>query len=859
MTDIAQPRGLVHAPARSGPGLLPLRLALRDLRSGIGGFWVFVSCIALGVAAIAGIGSLAGALSDGLAREGQVILNGDVEAQLVHRRAGADERVHFGSYGAISEVATLRAMARGPGAERTALVRLKAVDAAYPLFGAVTLSEGDETAFRETGTAAAERLLLERLALELGDTVRVGEADIRITAVIEREPDQLAERLAFGPRLLMSIDTLEQTGLIQPGSLIRWRYRVKLADDSAAGVVAFRQSLETRFPDAGYGVRDRRDPNPSVRRMIDRFAQFLTLVGITTLMIGGIGVANAISAYLARKRSTIAAFKCLGASGATIFRIYLIEVLLLAGAGTGVGLAVGAALPWAVEAFAGDILPIRLDLGLQPAALALAALYGFLTALLFVLWPLGRARDVPAALLLRQTVSGERARPRLPYLLAAAACALGLAAVAVAGAEDWFLAAWVVVGLAIVFAFYLGVGALVERAARDMPRPRRPELALARASLAGPGGLARPVALSLGVALGLLAALSLVNRSLTTEFGTHLAADAPSYFMLDVPRDRIDEFTDLMRGLEPDARFDRAPMLRGRIVRLAGKRPEDVDAAPGAKWVLNGDRGLSYADTVPEGSTLAKGDWWRQAYDGPPLVSFEAEIARGLGLDVGDTVTVNVLGRAVEARIANLRTVDWDSLAINFVMVFSPNTLSKAPHNFLATVKLPDAADAAREARLSQAVAERFPQVTAVRVRDAISAFRAIAEQVMAGVRAASLLTLVVGAVVLAGALAVAHPRRIRETVIFKTLGATRRRIIAAHLTEYASLAAVTGLVAAGLGTFAAWAIVTLVMDATFTFSASAVALPIALASGLVLLFGAAGTWRILGLNPARQLRRSTG
>lgn len=838
---------------------LVLRLAVRELRSGLAGFAVFVACIALGVAAIAGIGSLAGAIQGGLALEGQRILGGDIAASLVHSRADAEQRAFLDAHGAVSEAATLRAMARPADGGASALARVKAVDARYPLYGEVAAGDGPADAFHGKGQALVERLLLERLGLEVGDSIRIGDAGIRIAGVLTREPDQLSGRPAFGPRVLMSLETLEETGLIQPGSLIRWRYRVKLPDPSNESLAAFRAELESRFPDAGFTVHDRRDPNPRVGRVIDRFAQFMTLVGITTLMIGGIGVANAISAYLARKRATIAAFKCLGASGGTIFRIYLAEALLLAAAGVAIGLAAGAALPHGAVMIAGDALPFRLDAGVQPLALFLAAVYGLLTALLFVLWPLGRARDVSAALLLRQTVSGEAARPRWPYVAGSLLCGAALAGVAVAGAESAWLAAWAVAGLAGLFVFFLGMGWLVERAARRLPRPRRPEFALARASLAGPGGLARPVVLSLGAALSLLAAVSLVNHSLSEDFKGYLPDDAPSYFMLDIPRAEIDAFAALVKRTEPDAGFARAPMLRGRIVRVKDLRPRDVKPAAHAAWVLNGDRGLTYAQELPEGSRLAGGEWWEADYDGPPLVSFEREIAEGLGLAIGDSVTVNILGRNVEARIANLRDVDWDSLAINFVMVFSPNVLADAPHNHLATIRLPDDAGPEREARLTQAVGEAYPAVTALRVRDAINAFREIAERVLVAIRAAGGVTLLAGAIVLAGALSLAHPRRTRETVIFKTLGATRRRIVAAHVVEYSVLALAAGAAAAGLGAFAAWAVVALAMDAPFSFSARAVAEPILLASGLVLLFGALGTWRVLGVNPARQLRRTLG
>ncbi|MFQ5626030.1 MAG: ABC transporter permease, partial [Methyloligellaceae bacterium] len=401
-----------------------------------------------------------------------------------------------------------------------------------------------------------------------------------------------------------------------------------------------------------------------------------------------------------------------------------------------------------------------------------------------------------------------------------------------------------------------GLGVLIEYMARRMPRPRNTALALARASLAGPGGLARPVALSLGASLSLLSAVALVNASLQEEFESTIPSQAPSYFVLDVGKDQVSTLEQLVRRHEPKTLIGHAPMLRGRIVRLNGKPADEIKPAPGTEWVLHGDRGLSYSQTLPEGSKLVKGEWWARDYDGPPLVSFEGEIAEGLGLKLGDSVTVNVLGRNVSAKIVNMRKVDWDSLAINFVMVFSPNTLQGAPHNFLATLTLPEETREAREGPMIQDISEAMPNITALRVRDAINAFREIAEKVMAAIQASGGITLIAGAIVLAGGLSTAQTRRVRDAVIFKTLGATRARVLSAHFIEYGVLALTTGVIAGGLGTCGAWLVVTFAMEASFTFSVSAILTAIALAIALVLLFGALATWRVLGAKTVQYLRR---
>lgn len=856
--EVAAAATALHRPRRLP---LALRLAMRELRSGLSGFTVFMLCIALGVASIAGIGSLAGALQTGLERQGQEILGGDVTLELVHRRGTAEQRDFIAARGTSSEIAVLRAMARPAQGGSPAMVQIKAIDGAYPLYGRIKLAAPGATpppttaVLRQTGTAAVDPILLSRLGLKVGDSLRIGTADIRIVATVESEPDRLAGRLEFGPRVLMSIATLETTGLIQPGSLINWRYLLGLERPDAAALQAVRAQVNERFPDGGFQIRDRRDPSPRLRRAIDHFAQFLTLIGITTLLIGGVGVANAISTYLARKRETIAAFKCLGAGSGIVFTTYLVQILLLAGAGTALGLAVGALLPVVIAALYGDALPVALALDLQPLALAFAALYGLLTALLFVLWPLGLARDIKPALLLRQTVSGERRLPRWTYIAASVICALGLGGLAVASADRKLLSAYAVLGIAAVFVVYFGFGFLIERMARRLPRPRIPELALARSNLAGPGALGRTVVLSLGASLSLLAGVAVVNTSLTAELAQSLPDNAPSYFILDIAQDQKDRLETLVHERVPGAALHMAPMLRGRIVEVKDTPAEEVKAGPEARWVLNGDRGLTYSDTVPEGSTLVKGEWWPKDYDGPPLVSFEAEIANGLGLAIGDTVTVNVLGRNVVAKVANLREVDWESLSINFVMVFSRNALAGAPFNLLATVGLPRDLPAETEGRMVQTLVETFPAITAIRVRDALDSLKSVLDRVMVAIRAAGGLTLITGAVVLAGALATAQRRRVREAVIFKTLGATRRRIVTAHLIECTVLAFLTGVAALGLGTLGAYLALKFAMDSEFTFSWPAVLQALGFAVALVLAFGAVGTWRTLSARPAQYLR----
>jgi putative ABC transport system permease protein len=838
---------------------LAFTIALRELRAGLGGLAVFVFCIALGVAAVAAIGSLAASFDKALARQGRLLVGGDLSFERVHRRAETDERAALDAEGLVSESASLRAMARS-GTSKSVLVEVKAVDPAYPLYGEVAVKRPPDAGalWRKTGVILVERTLLDRLGVDVGSRLTIGDAEVEIGGILGEQPDRLADRLAYGPKVLMSLDTLERTGLVQPGSIVRWTYRLKLPGDQAQdkeSLALARTSMETKFPQSGFDIRDWTDPAPSIRRDARRFTQFIGLVGLTALLLGGIGVGGAVGGYMAKKRKIIATFKCLGASSKFVLAVYAIETLILGSIGIALGLLVGALTPAALASAYRDVLPLPLAVEPHPLPLLTAALAGLLTVALFVLWPLGRAARVPAAVLMRQELAEQTERPAFGFLAGAAASGIALFALGIAASGERLITASISVGIVAAFLFFLGFGWGLKRLAARLRRSRAPELALALASIGGPGSLARSVAVALGLGLGLLVAVALIHRSLTAELQGDLQTDAPAYYFLDIDANDVASFRDTVLAIEPDAKLADAPMLRGRIVAVKGVPSQKAEVSPDYRWVLNGDRGLTYTETLPGGSELVEGEWWPANYSGPPLVSFDAEAARGLGLKLGDSVTVNILGRNVEARIASLRKIDWESLAINFVMVFSPNTLTGAPHRVLVTLELPKNTDPGLEGKLIQALAENFPLITAIKVGDIVEAARELLAKVMTAIRVTAALTLLIGAAVLASAIAAGQERRKYHAVLYKTLGATRGRIIRAELLEFGLLGLATAAASVLLATITAWALCKWAFEVKFVFSISAAAETVALALALVLGFGAIATWRVLSVKAATYLR----
>ncbi len=835
------------------------RLARRELRGGIHGFRILLACLILGVAAIAGVGSVSQAILTSLADDAREILGGDISLRLTHSPATPQQRAYLGGTGDVAEFVDLRAMARAndPGNDNRALIELKAVDDLYPLYGQLLTQPQLSTEAllqRRDGLwgAAVDENLLQRLELEIGQQIRIGEQPFQLRAVIRQEPDRAsggAIGFSLGPRVLISSAALPATQLIQPGSLIYYVYRLRLPENVDPAV--WRRDLDETYPDAGWRIRTLDEAAPRLSQVIRRTTLFLTLVGLTSLLVGGVGVANAVRAYLESKTGVIATLKCLGASSWLIFRVYLIQILTLTALAVFIGVTLGALTPLLVGGLLSDFLTININFALFPAPLLLAALFGTLCAVAFAIWPLARAGDVPAASLFRSTVAPLGGRPRPVYIAAGLTAAASLAALAIVSAQDREFAAWFVAGAfatLLTFQFAgLGIMALARRI-RNVPTA---QLRLALANLHRPGAPTPSVVLSLGLGLTVLVAVALIQANMNRQIMQDLPSEAPAFFFLDIQPDQVAPFEALVADIPGFRSSQQVPMLRGRITGINGRRVRAEDVPPHARWALQGDRGVTWSQDPPANSPVVAGDWWPADYAGPPLVSFDAETAAELGLEIGDRLTVNVLGRGLEAEIVNLRRIEWGSLAINFMMVFSPGILEAAPRMHIATVF----ADIAAETPLERAVTDRFANISAIRVRDALATVNAVVQSIGSAVRLTASITLLAGTLVLAGAVAAGHRRRVYDAVILKVLGATRRHLLTAFLLEYGLLGIVTAIIAGLLGSAAAWAVVTRVMEIPWQFQ-PAIMLVTGIGSMVITLtFGFAGTWRALSHKAAPLLR----
>ena len=807
---------------------------------------------------LAAIGSLTKAISGEIAARGQVILGGDIQVSMTQREIGTADKYALSERGKLSETIRLRAMAQRVGptdanAPQAVLTELKGVDDAYPLYGRMTLRVGDYAPLSADKILIGQALA-ERLALTSGDRLQYGNADYTIAAIIDNEPDRVGEGFTLGPVAIVSMDGLRRSGLIQPGSLFESKYRLRLPAGTDTGAV--RDELETRFGQAGWEFTDRNNAAPGTDRFIGRMGQFLSLIGLTALVIAGIGVSNGVASYLALRRKTIATLKILGATSTDISRIYVLQMGSVSAAAIAAGLITGAMMPPVIVAIAGDILPVAPGFRIHPLPLVIGAMYGALVAMIFTLPPLARARMEPAAALLRTDASERRFRlDRRTWGMIGGAIAALLALVLLTADEPLFSAA-VIGATALVLALLMALGYAVKWTARRAGRPRSPLWRMAITNLYRPGAQTSALVVALGLSLTLFVTLAGIQTSLNAEIDNTVPDVAPNLFVLDLPSGQNAALRELVAAEQQDADLNVVPSLRGTVVAVKGVRVADMADGPDRAFLLRGERGVTYSDTLPEGSDLTAGKWWSADYSGPSLVSLDAEQADALNLTIGDTLTVSVLGREIETRIASLRRINWDTMGFNYVMVFSPNTLANAPHSLTATITLPPGADVtSTEGAITRRLLARYPAVSVIAVDDVIGQVRGLLDQMAGAIVAAASITIFAGIAVLIGAIAASRQSRAYDSVMLKILGATRRQILTVQVMEYALLSAVLAIIALALGMASAWFVIVQIFEFGWAPDWATVLAILLGGAGLTLGIGLVGSLPLMAERPAKALR----
>ncbi|MDE8650877.1 ABC transporter permease [Novosphingobium album (ex Liu et al. 2023)] len=826
-------------------------IARRDLSARFRGLRLLLVCLFLGVGAIAAIGTLTGSIERELATRGRQILGGDLEVRVWQRGLSPAEMGALERLGTVSMGLRMQAIAQN--GDLTAPVALKAVDAKWPLYGTLLLKDGRKVRAPPEGTIWLSEGTAARLQVAPGSRVSVSGQPLTVGGIIQTEPELLGEGFSLGDVAIVTADMPARAGLTAPGAMYRTKVRVALP--ASRDPQALAESIERQFPDAGFEFRTRDKAAPNTERFVSRMGEFLVLVGLAALVIAGIGIGGGVSSYLEARRASIATLKVLGATSGDIARIYLLQIAAAALAGSLAGLAAGVLVTPLLARALGTLLPVSAGFTVSPVALFTAAGYGLLVALIFAAPPLARARAFPAMALMRARVSPLRLG-RGAWLLPVGLGLVAIVALALANAAQPRVTLMFLGGAAAMLLVLAGVGWAIRAGVARLPRPKGPMLRAGLANLYRPGAQTGALVTALGFGLSAFVLIAAVQTSLDANIRARVPQRAPDYFVLDVPRERADEFRRAVTATVPRADVRMVPNLRGRILAYGPAahmtRVSDLAEIPDDAWPLRGERGLTYAAALPEGNVLTDGAWWPRDYKGPPLVSVDEEFARAIHLKVGDELTIGLLGVERAARIASLRRIDWDSMGFNFVLVFSPNALADAPHNLAATIDLPPGT---ANAGLLQKLVRAFPSSSVIETGGLLRDARDLLGQMSTAILAAASVAVLAGLAVLFGAIAAARASRTYDNVILRVLGASRGQLLALQLAEYGLIAAILALVSLAIGSVIGWAVIVQLFE--FDWLPDWPRVIAVLGAGLVLIiaFALAGSLPLLRAKPAQALR----
>ncbi|MBU1304876.1 MAG: ABC transporter permease, partial [Alphaproteobacteria bacterium] len=657
-----------------------IRVALSDLRGGLRSFWILIACIALGVATVAMVGSVGASLQSALARDARLLLGGDIEFRLTHRPADPAERALFAELGEVSEVIDFIGRAQTEGISVLAMVR--AVDAAYPLRGVVA-AQGDGTLAEQLqlrdgarGVLVDQRLL-DRLGLGIGSSIRLGKAELQIRGILNGVPDQVSQGVAIGFPLLMSTDALAETNILQPGSLARYRYKIALADGTDAASAA--RLVQERFADAGWRISLPGDATEEMSRYFDLLRRFLTVVGLSALLMGGLGVAHAVSAYVTERQRSIATMKALGATRGRVMLHFLTQIIVLTMIGIVLGLAVGVGFTMAVLPLLGPTVGLPLTPTIDARSILSSTAFGLLTGFLFAYLPLNRAEALRPAQLFRSAASVTGGSGRLQHLLRPRTllpmlgAMAGLFAVAVVDTGRVEIVFWYGVGALLAFLVLRVAAHLLQRGLRLLPPAPHAVLRNAIKSIHRAGSPAPAVILSLGLGVALLLLIALVENNLRHQLDPAVRVDAPDFLYMDLFEDEVAAFQAVAATDNRIADFTSVPLVRASSFTINGKAPPELKEPPKDLTLYFGDeQPLTYAADIPSGSRIVSGKWWPADHAGPALVSVTDDLRKPLGLKLGDEITFVIFGQPIAATVASFRSYEWQRGGINFPYVLSP-------------------------------------------------------------------------------------------------------------------------------------------------------------------------------------------
>lgn len=841
-----------------------MRVGLRDLRGDLRHFGLLIACLALGTGVIAAVGSVGAGLNQAVERDAASLMGGDIEVSRADRRANADELSFLQTLGAVAYVVDTNA--RGVADGSSAFIDLLAVGDNYPLHSNVLspqLGAEDKPSVlldKRDGIPGAivDAVLLDRLGIVLGERFSIGQTEFEARGTLISLPDGAVRGFQLGLTTVISTNTFATMTDLRPplpGLLTQHRYKIALDSmpyEEAATMIA------ERFNDENWKIRSPRDAVGDLVRYYDLFLSFLLIVGLSSLLVGGVGVSNGVSAYIADRQRSIATLRSLGATGARILVHFLTQIGVLTVIGVGLGVLSGAAASLLILPLVGRALNVSLPALIQPVPLLTAAGFGILAGFAFSYLPLMRAQKISPALLFRSlgAVAQKmdwRAIVRLPVLVPIFLSVAGIFWLAVITTDDVTLVSFYALGVVLTFLLLRISGWLLLKVLKLLPPAPIAIVRNALRNIYRPGSSAPVVIVSIGMGLAMLLVIALLNTNLHSQLLGVVSRDAPTFVATDLFFDEVEILEEMAENNPHLTKFEWGPMLRGAVLSVNGTDASALTDLPDeANFMLSGEIPLTWLRDLPAGTTVVEGDWWPSDYSGPPLISLRANMKSELGVEVGDVIQFRMFSETVDATIANFRDYQWQN-GMNFMVTFSPGYVEAYPSTFLGTIK----ASSGFEKDIERELARTFPDVSFIPIGDALNQVAGVLDQLGRAVNIVGGLAVINGLLVLAGTMAAGRKQREADAIIQKVLGATRGDVLWVFVLEYSLLGAFAALIASIVGVASAWAITQTILEVDFSADPVLIMSVIVGAVLLTVIAGAATTWKALSTRPAQVLRNA--
>ncbi|MEP7240276.1 MAG: FtsX-like permease family protein [Devosia sp.] len=854
-----------------------MRVAMVDLRGDLRRFGILLACLALGVGTIAGVSSVGAALKTAILHNANTLLGGDLQIARADRRATPNELKYFQSLGQVSE--TITSNSRGDAVDdsgNTAFLDIYAVDGNYPLYGNVVspqLKPGEKPtdllALKDgVYGAIVDPVMLDRLAIDIGGHFKVNGTEFEVRGLLGSLPNGALRGFHLGLTAVMSIEGEQanpNTRPPLPGLLTQYGYKIKLNPDLGDYTEAQPIVQAHLASDPEWKVQSPYDAAGTLSRFYDLFVRFLLIVGLSSLLVGGVGISNAVSAYIGERQRSIATLRSLGATGARIMVHFFTQVGVMSLVGIGLGLVIGAVLTIIALPILGRILAVDLPPSIEWPSLATALAFGVLAAFAFSYIPLFRAQKLKPAMLFRTVGTSVQSIKTREYLDVRVLAPLLISGLAIFGLAWWTtsdltLVSYYAVGVIGAFLLLSFAGRLMQWVLRALPPMPNVTLRNAFRGISRPGSPAPVVIMSLGLGLAMLLVIVILSANLRDQLLGQVTNDAPTFVATELFDDEIVDLDAFLKSTGFLQDFQHSPMIRAAITKVNGVPSNEIlarkDLSGEAVYMLGGTGGtpeilMTWTSDLPANSTVTAGKWWAPDYTGEPLISMRDKDAQSIGIKVGDKIELTLFGEQLEVTVGNLRDFQFQN-GINFLVTASPGTFDAWPGTNLATIK----ASKGHEKDLERGLARKYPDITFLPVGEALNQAADILGQLSTAVNIVGGLAVVNGLLVLAGTMAAGRKQREADAVVNKVLGSTRTDVVKVFAVEYALLGAFAALLATAVGMVGAYGIIKgAKMDVGFAVNPGLVVGVMIGAIVLTIVTGAATTWSALSTKPAQYLR----